>query len=169
VDQVDAACLQHTYPHKLINWKHAIFFWLVEATIHNCTVMWNHLHPGEKEESLRTFRRALADELRQAGQNLPSPHHSLVCLPKEKVGLKCAACRARGVNSSATYYCPVCNIVLHQKCYPALHPRQLTSQGRKRKRTSTSDADGDEDTLQTNAEEALRYLGLRLSVLPFIS
>jgi hypothetical protein len=46
VDQMDAVCLQHTYPHRLINWKHAVFFWLLEATIHNSWIIWNHLHPG---------------------------------------------------------------------------------------------------------------------------
>jgi len=55
VDQVNAACQLFSYPHKLINWKHAVFFWLVEATIHNCCVMWGHLHPSRKE-SFGTFR-----------------------------------------------------------------------------------------------------------------
>jgi len=49
VDKVNAACQLFSYPHKLINWKHAVFFWLVKATIHNCCIMWVHLHPSRKE------------------------------------------------------------------------------------------------------------------------
>jgi hypothetical protein len=46
VDQMDFSCLQHSLIHHLMNWKHAIFFWLLEAMIHNSSIIWNHLHPG---------------------------------------------------------------------------------------------------------------------------
>lgn len=50
VDQVDSVCLQYEYRHRLINWKHVLFFWLLETTMHNSWIIWNHLHPQENED-----------------------------------------------------------------------------------------------------------------------
>lgn len=138
VDQVDSACLQFRYPHRLINWKHALFFWLLEATVHNMWIMWNHLHPNERED-WPTFRRAMADTLRAAGQGLSSLEHRLVKLPKRR---KCSVCRKRNINSNTTLCCLACgNLPLHKNCYVIMHPPQLHSNGRKRKNNKNSDHD----------------------------
>jgi len=97
VDQVNVACQLFSYPHKLINGKHAVFFWLVEATIHNCCVMWGHLHSLRKE-SFGTFQRELADELQQEGMGLQHCHHYLVSGKRKK----CAVCHKCNINSNTT-------------------------------------------------------------------
>jgi len=118
VDQMDSGCLQYAYPHRLINWKHAVFFWLLEATIRNSWIIWNATHHGN-EEDFQTFRRQLAAELRAKGLNLSTTCHGLVQLSKRR---KCAVCLKIGRNSNTTLACAVCNFLpMHRKCYLILH------------------------------------------------
>jgi hypothetical protein len=131
VDQMDAGCLQHMYLHRLVNWKHAVFFWLVEATARNAWLIWSRLPCGKKED-FHTFRRELAFELRAKGLHLPTATHGLVHL---RTPTKCSACKKIGINSNTSLCCAYCNFLpLHRRCYHILHQRKQTSQGRKRKR-----------------------------------
>lgn len=142
VDQLNSACQQFAYPHKLINWKHALFFWLLEATISNTCLIFNHIH--HMNEDFRTFRRNLADELRKEGLRLPLLQHGVAPIPN-RGKRKCFICRKQGRNSSTTCYCPACKHPLHAKCYPVLHERVLASQGRKRKRPEETPRESDSD------------------------
>lgn len=153
VDQLDAACQQFAYPHKLVNWKHAIFFWLIEATIHNCSIIWNHLH--QSKEKFGVFRWELANELRQKGMGLTQSGHGLVSMGKKKK--KCVVCRRRGILSSTTLCCPPCgNRPLHQSCYRVLHQPRLTSKGRRRK--STTEEQHEELEMSSDVNATTSYI-----------
>ncbi len=137
VDQMDSGCLQFTYPHRLINWKHAVFFWLIEATIRNSWIIWNSTHQGN-EEDFQTFRRQLAFALRIEGLNLPTDHHGLIRLQKRR---KCVVCLKIGRNSNTIYCCVYCRFLpLHRQCYPIYHPKRQSTQGRKRRRFAAAPA-----------------------------
>ena len=40
VDQMDRTVAHRKYPHKHLKWTHAVFFWLLTATLNNCWIIY---------------------------------------------------------------------------------------------------------------------------------
>ncbi len=139
VDQKDFYATLFAYPHRLHKWTHAIFFWMLEAMIHNCWIIWNQIN--RNGEDFATFRKELALEMRGKGKGTSKEHG----LQSRKTKADCIICLRQGKRSKTTLWCGVCGKAYHRNCYPVYHHNikkrkglegaiegEMTKRGRKR-------------------------------------
>jgi hypothetical protein len=136
VDQADAMLSEHLYPHRNRKWTQCALQTLLQITINNSIIYWEHLH--EQKLNRANARADLANDLAprtsfsasaSASSKYDVPPQHVIVNSKNPLH-HCAWCyEMKGTQSRTAYNCTVCvnqqrhPVALHPDCFKPYHDK----------------------------------------------
>ena len=132
VDQIDACTNTYSCQRKTYKWWKAVFWYLIDVTIHNATVIYftnNTKHNKSKALFFRTFlyeqwfsRYAMPKVIKEK-QNVKekTERHKMMIMKNRKECVKCKEDENKKYKKKTKSKCEVCNVYLCKECFEEYH------------------------------------------------
>ena len=132
VDQIDACTNTYSCQRKTYKWWKAVFWYLIDVTIHNATVIYftnNTKHNKSKALFFRTFlyeqwfsQYAMPKVIKEK-QNVKekTERHKMMIMKNRKECVKCKEDENKKYKKKTKSKCEVCNVYLCKECFEEYH------------------------------------------------